>query len=264
MTLAYLWLPYMILPIYAGLDRLPDSLLEASADLGGRAGRTFRSVILPMIVPAIVAGLDLHLLAVARRLHRGPDRRRQDPAARQRGLRQHRRRQQPAVRGRARHVPVVVMLVYLPRSGAPARWRACDDAVRDRPGSCCGVLTVLVLGVIYVPLLLVLVNSFNANQTFAWPPRDFTLEWWRRAADNAGCAGRALGERAGRTGRDRDRAGARHDGRVRGAAVPVLRSRHGVAAGDPADRAAGHRHRHRAEQRVPDDLRRASSGSSRS
>jgi ABC-type spermidine/putrescine transport system permease subunit I len=56
LVLSYLWLPYMILPIYAGLDRLPDSLLEASADLGARAGRTFRSVVLPLLVPAIVAG----------------------------------------------------------------------------------------------------------------------------------------------------------------------------------------------------------------
>ena len=56
LTLAYLWLPYMILPIYAGLDRLPDSLLEASADLGGGAWRTFRSVVLPLAFPAIVAG----------------------------------------------------------------------------------------------------------------------------------------------------------------------------------------------------------------
>jgi putative spermidine/putrescine transport system permease protein len=55
-TLAYLWLPYMILPIYAGLDRLPDSLLEASADLGATAGRTFRSVVLPLLFPSIVAG----------------------------------------------------------------------------------------------------------------------------------------------------------------------------------------------------------------
>ena len=45
LTLAYLWLPYMILPIYAGLDRLPDSLLEASSDLGAKAvaGRSGRS-----------------------------------------------------------------------------------------------------------------------------------------------------------------------------------------------------------------------------
>lgn len=55
-TLAYLWLPYMILPIYAGLERLPNSLLEASGDLGAKAGRTFRKVVLPMAFPAVVAG----------------------------------------------------------------------------------------------------------------------------------------------------------------------------------------------------------------
>lgn len=56
MTLAYLWLPYMVLPIYAGLDRLPPSLLDASGDLGARPLRTFRSVIMPMLVPSIAAG----------------------------------------------------------------------------------------------------------------------------------------------------------------------------------------------------------------
>ena len=55
-VLSYLWLPYMILPIFTGLERLPNSLLEASADLGGRIGRTLRSVVLPMIVPSIAAG----------------------------------------------------------------------------------------------------------------------------------------------------------------------------------------------------------------
>src|SRR4051794_726665 len=56
MTLAYLWLPFMILPIFAGLERIPDGLIEASADAGARAGRTFRSVVLPLLFPAIVAG----------------------------------------------------------------------------------------------------------------------------------------------------------------------------------------------------------------
>jgi putative spermidine/putrescine transport system permease protein len=55
-TLAYLWLPYMILPIFAGLERVPDSLFEASADLGGRSLLTLRRVVLPMAFPAIVAG----------------------------------------------------------------------------------------------------------------------------------------------------------------------------------------------------------------
>jgi putative spermidine/putrescine transport system permease protein len=53
---SYLWLPYMILPVYAGLERIPDSLLEASGDLGGRPGMTFRRVVLPMALPAVVAG----------------------------------------------------------------------------------------------------------------------------------------------------------------------------------------------------------------
>jgi putative spermidine/putrescine transport system permease protein len=56
LVLSYLWLPYMILPIYAGLERIPESLLEASADLGGRGFLTFRRVILPLVFPALVAG----------------------------------------------------------------------------------------------------------------------------------------------------------------------------------------------------------------
>jgi putative spermidine/putrescine transport system permease protein len=55
-VLAYLWLPYMILPVHAGLERLPDSLLDASADLGAGAWRTFRSVVLPMVLPSVAAG----------------------------------------------------------------------------------------------------------------------------------------------------------------------------------------------------------------
>ena len=55
-TLAYLWLPYMILPIYAGLDRLPDSHLEASEDLGAKPWRTMRSVVWPAVLPSIIAG----------------------------------------------------------------------------------------------------------------------------------------------------------------------------------------------------------------
>jgi putative spermidine/putrescine transport system permease protein len=54
--LTYLWLPYMVLPIYAGMEKLPNSLLDASSDLGAKSGRTFFSVILPITWPAIIAG----------------------------------------------------------------------------------------------------------------------------------------------------------------------------------------------------------------
>lgn len=56
LALSYLWLPFMILPVYVGLDRLPTSLLDASGDLGARPLRTFRSVIVPLLIPSIAAG----------------------------------------------------------------------------------------------------------------------------------------------------------------------------------------------------------------
>ncbi|MEK7784103.1 MAG: ABC transporter permease [Chloroflexota bacterium] len=52
----YVWLPYMILPIQAALERVPKSLIEASGDLGARPGQTFRTVILPLAFPGVVAG----------------------------------------------------------------------------------------------------------------------------------------------------------------------------------------------------------------
>jgi len=56
LVMSYLWLPYMILPIFAGLERIPNSLLSASADLGASPFTTFRRVILPLAFPAVVAG----------------------------------------------------------------------------------------------------------------------------------------------------------------------------------------------------------------
>ena len=53
---SYIWLPFMILPIYAALERIPDSFLEASQDLGARNWTTFRRVIVPLALPGIVAG----------------------------------------------------------------------------------------------------------------------------------------------------------------------------------------------------------------
>ena len=56
LTFTYFWLPFMILPVYAGLERIPSSLLEASGDLGARSLRTFWKVTLPLAFPAVVAG----------------------------------------------------------------------------------------------------------------------------------------------------------------------------------------------------------------
>ena len=53
---SYIWLPFMVLPVYAAVERIPDSYVEASRDLGARGWTTFRRVILPIAWPGVVAG----------------------------------------------------------------------------------------------------------------------------------------------------------------------------------------------------------------
>ena len=56
MVFLYMWLPFMILPIQAAMERIPGSYIEASADLGASPSTTFRHVVLPMAMPGIAAG----------------------------------------------------------------------------------------------------------------------------------------------------------------------------------------------------------------
>jgi putative spermidine/putrescine transport system permease protein len=56
LVFSYIWLPFMIVPVYSAFERIPDSLLEASGDLGARGWRTMRSVLLPLVAPGVVAG----------------------------------------------------------------------------------------------------------------------------------------------------------------------------------------------------------------
>lgn len=55
LTFSYLWLPFAILPVYSALERVPDSLLEASSDLGAHSWLTFRRIIVPLVFPGLVA-----------------------------------------------------------------------------------------------------------------------------------------------------------------------------------------------------------------
>jgi putative spermidine/putrescine transport system permease protein len=56
LVFSYIWLPFMIVPVYGALERIPDSLMEASGDLGAHGWRTLRSVVLPLVLPGLVAG----------------------------------------------------------------------------------------------------------------------------------------------------------------------------------------------------------------
>ncbi len=96
---SYIWLPFMILPVYAALERIPHSYIEASRDLGAGGGRTLRSVILPLALPGIVAGsiftFSLTLGDYITPMLVGGD---VVAVHRQRRLRLGQRRRQPAVR----------------------------------------------------------------------------------------------------------------------------------------------------------------------
>ena len=56
LVFVYIWLPYMILPVQAALERVPKNLIEASADLGANPGQSFRTVIFPLALPGVIAG----------------------------------------------------------------------------------------------------------------------------------------------------------------------------------------------------------------
>ncbi len=56
LVFSYIWLPFMILPVYAALERIPDSYIEASRDLGARSFKTFRTIIVPLALPGVIAG----------------------------------------------------------------------------------------------------------------------------------------------------------------------------------------------------------------
>jgi ABC-type spermidine/putrescine transport system permease subunit I len=178
----YLWLPYMILPIFAGLERIPNSLLEASADLGGKGWITFRTVIFPLTVPAIAAGSiftfsltlgdyivpglvsttqfigNVIFVNVA-----------QEPAA-----------AAALLIGAARdHADLPVHRAPLRRIRCPVNsGRAARVGLR--------LATAFVLAFVYLPLTIVVLYAFNKSGTNAWPPAGFTLEWFADALDNTG------------------------------------------------------------------------------
>ena len=159
---SYLWLPYMILPIYAGLERIPNSLLSASEDLGAGPGTTFRRVILPIAFPAVVAGsiftFSLTLgdyIAPSTRLAR-------HAVPRQRRLRQH--HHQPAACVGGDHDPDRGD-GGLPADRAPPRGLRAPMMRLSRRSQVLLRLGVgITLAFIYIPLLVIAIYAFNGGE----------------------------------------------------------------------------------------------------
>ena len=185
LVFSYLWLPFMVLPIYAGLERIPNSMLDASGDLGGRPWMTFRRVVLPLALPAVAAGsiftFSLTLgdyiaptlvsstqfignvvyanVGIANNL--------------------------PLAAAFAT-VPVAIMIVYLLIA---RRLGAFESALMHISNGVRWVLrigTAITLAFIYVPLIVIAIYAFNKSRSQAWPVDGFTLEWFDRAVNNPG------------------------------------------------------------------------------
>ena len=224
-VLAYLWLPYMIVPIYAGLERLPDSLLDASSDLGAHFGFTFRTVVLPLLFPSIVAG-SVFTFSLSLGDYIAVD----------------------LVGGKTQVigsvvfdnfsadlpfaaafavVPVIVMVAYI--LGIRRTRRIGEPLMQftRRVRVLFGGMTGFVLAFLYLPLLIIAVLSFNTVSSLSWPPKGFTLRWWRAAMHSTGARDALLVSLKTAAGRHRDRARARPPGGARRAPVQVLRT--GVA-----------------------------------
>ena len=212
LVFTYLWLPFMILPIYAGLERIPSSLLEASADLGGRSFMTFRRVVLPLVVPGGRRRLDLHLLAHARRLHR-------TGAHHERAVHRH---------GDLQH----------PRSGAPDGCGVLDgpdrrrDLLPPRRPEAQGVRvplmvesrltrlllrlgTGLTLAFIYGPLIVIGLYAFNRNVTQKWPIENYSTRGSRSRSTTRPSARRCCSRSSPRSGRRRSRSSSERSPRSR-------------------------------------------------
>ena len=173
LVFTYLWLPYMILPIYAGLERIPDSLLEASADLGG-AGRHDLPPRGPAArLPGARGRLDLHVLAHARRLHhaRRSSRARSSSATSSTTTSASRTtcRSPPRIAS----VPIVDHDRLPPGRAAAGRVRvAVSASIRATcdPDRCCGSATALVLAFIYLPLVVIAhLRVQRRARSQAWP-----------------------------------------------------------------------------------------------
>ena len=250
--LSYLWFPFMVIPLFAGFDRLPNSLLEASTDLGAKAGRTFTSVVLPQMVPSLVAGSiftfsltlgDFYM----NRIVGGTTEFIGNVVYRQFSV----------------DLPFAAAYAVVPivdhgrstcsRSAAPARWTSCSD----------------------VPLVVLPLDAAAAS------PRSCSWCSTRRSSTSPGSArehgaattrgrrraSRSSGGRRRSTSRAHATAllhsvqtglaataiapRARHARRVRAHPHPLLRSQHGEPVHRAADRAARHRDRHRAALGLP-------------
>ena len=186
LVFSYLWLPFMVLPIYAGLERIPDSLLDASGDLGGRPWMTFRRVVLPLALPAVVAG-SIFTFSLTLGDYITPTLRIQHAVHRQRRVQQRGHREQPAAGRGVRHRAGGDHARVPPDRPAPGRVRvALTMHLSNGTRWLLRIGTGITLAFIYIPLLVIAVYAFNESRSQTWPIDGLTTKWFSKALDNPG------------------------------------------------------------------------------
>ncbi len=160
LVMSYLWLPFMILPIYAGLERIPNTVLSASEDLGAHPFTTFRRVMLPFALPAIVAG-SIFTFSLTMGDYITPSL--VSPSTQFIGnvVFSNHTNNLPLASAFAM-VPIAVMLIYLLIARRRGRSSTCEGLARHHANLLrAGV--GLTLAFIYVPLIVIAVYAFNGG-----------------------------------------------------------------------------------------------------
>ena len=181
----YIWLPFMILPVFAALERIPHSYIEASRDLGASGFTTLRRVILPLAMPGIVAG-SIFTFSLTLGDYITPTlvgRRRFDVHRQHRLLDRARGLRQPAVRGGVRRDPARDH-GRLPDAGEADRRlrRALMETRATRIGL--WIWTSLVVLFLHIPIVIIILYAFNASSVQGWPITDWTTKWFGPAIHN--------------------------------------------------------------------------------
>ena len=240
---SYVWLPFMILPVYAALERIPRLYLEASRDLGARNWRTFRRVVLPLALPGVVAG-SIFTFSLTLGDFITPILVRQHPLHRQRRLPQIGIDLNLPFAAAYATVPLAVMAVYLVVAAGSARSRRSEEGRAGRYGL--ALWSLLVMLFLWMPLGIILVYAFNTSNIQSWPIPGFTLKWFRVAWEDQEVRTALMLSLKVCIRRDGDRARARDDGRRRGPAFPLLRTRGVLVSARASARPPGSDHGDRA------------------
>ncbi len=245
-TLSYLWLPYMVIPVFAAFERVPDTLLDASADLGASDATTLRTVMAPLVFPGIAAGsiftFSLSLgdyIAVT--IVGGKTQMLGNLIYGQLVTANN----QPPLAAALSLIPLVAIVAYLLAMRRTGAWRTSDAIGADPVGAT--VLDRLVLLFLYAPCFWS--SSTRSMRRAASPSR----------RPGSRCAGGSTPRVASGCGKPWPTPrwsasppprspGAGHHGGVRRAAVPVLRQAGGEFPCRATDHTARYRHRHRAQR----------------